>query len=475
MSGSALAEPVDDLDPGNVEDLPELHSGLDKEFAQVALPAFVSLAADPLASLVDAMYVGRLGPVEQAGMGIAISAQFSVAKLYNDPLLKTSTSLVAGKSGDELSASVATAILTAMIIGTMQMLLFLLASGPIMRIMGVGPLSEMREPALKYLRWRALGVPAATVLIVSNGIFRGRGDTKTPLYCTTLGNLVNIALDPILIFNVGMGCAGAGAATSISQWVAAGPIIYLLKKKTGFSLRGQKEGFFRESIRSYIKAGSLIMLRTISKIGAYTVTSSAAARLGTIPMAAYSLTFNLGFATSQFCEAMSIAAQALLARDIPFNTSRRRASASHVIRRALQGGLVVSTVLGLATLFGEDRILASMTSSPDVRAAAAAVMPMVLFTQIWKSLAYSTGGILLGGLDWLASSVGMQISALLCIGIVFALPQSLWNIWIALAVFMATQVILAGQRFFGGKDQWEGLDFSDRLYAYKQPAKTKST
>ena len=90
---------------------------LDKEFIGVALPAFVALAADPLASIVDAMYVGRCGAIDQAGMGIAISAQYSVAKLYNDPLLKTSTSLVAGKSGDELSASVATAIVTAIIIG----------------------------------------------------------------------------------------------------------------------------------------------------------------------------------------------------------------------------------------------------------------------------------------------------------------------------------------------------------------------
>lgn len=75
---------------------------LDKEFVNIALPAFVALAADPLASLVDALYVGRLGAIEQAGMGIAISAQYSIAKLYNDPLLKTSTSLVAGKSGVSL-------------------------------------------------------------------------------------------------------------------------------------------------------------------------------------------------------------------------------------------------------------------------------------------------------------------------------------------------------------------------------------
>lgn len=44
------------------------------------------------------------------------------------------------------------------------------------------------------------------------------------------------------------------------------------------------------------------MLRTIAKIAAYSYTASAAARLGAIPMAAYSLTFNLGFATSQLCE-----------------------------------------------------------------------------------------------------------------------------------------------------------------------------
>jgi hypothetical protein len=82
----------------NATAVKSLHRRLDRDFAAVALPAFVSLAADPIASMVDAIYVARLGPVEQAAMGIAISAQFSIAKLYNDPLLKTSTSLVAASS-----------------------------------------------------------------------------------------------------------------------------------------------------------------------------------------------------------------------------------------------------------------------------------------------------------------------------------------------------------------------------------------
>jgi hypothetical protein len=44
--------------------------------------------------------------------------------------------------------------------------------------------------------------------------------------------------------------------------------------------------------------------------------------LGTVPMAAYSLTFNLGFATSQLCESISVAAQCLIARDIPLDSPR---------------------------------------------------------------------------------------------------------------------------------------------------------
>jgi putative MATE family efflux protein len=434
-----------------------LRDRLDREYIEIALPAFVSLAADPLASLVDAMYVGRLGAVQQAGMGIAISAQYSVAKLYNDPLLKTSTSLVAGKSGEELSASVATAISTAMVIGVLQCLVFLLFSSPILTFMGVSAVSEMREPALSYLKWRAIGIPAATVLLVSNGIFRGRGDTKTPLYCTSVGNLVNILLDPILIFSCGMGCAGAGAATAISQWVTALPLLYLLNKSVPFTLRGGNSKVWQTAFQSYFQAGGLILLRTIAKISAYTFTSAAAARLGTVPMAAYSLTFNLGFATSQLCESISVAVQALLARDMPFNTEEKRISAAHVMQRSLLLGLVVSSGLTVMTFRNMQGVISQMSKSVPVQQTALAIMPVVLMTQIFKGLAYSTGGILLGGLDWGWSTASMVIAACLSITCTLVLPPSLWNIWVSLSLFMAVQVAVASFRFLSGKGPWRGV------------------
>lgn len=431
---------------------------LDKDIINVALPAFISLAADPFASFVDVMYVGRLGAVEQAGMGIAISAQYSVAKLYNDPLLKTSTSLVAGKSGDELCASVTAAISIAMIIGTAQSFAYLFCATPILNLMGVPTTSEMYKPALAYLKWRSLGVPAATALIVSNGIFRGRGDTKTPLFCTTLGNLVNILLDPILIFNCGMGCAGAGAATAVSQWVTAIPLLYLLNKSIPFRWEGREKGFLKDAIVSYFRAGGLIFLRTVAKISAYTVTAAAAARLGTIPMAAYSLTFNLGFVTSQLCEAFSIAAQALIARDMPLDTPIKKFSAAHIIRRALCLGLFVSGSLAIATHCNLDNVLMKMSSSSDVRSAAAAIMPIVLLTQLFKGLSYSTGGILLGGLDWEWTTASMSVASVVCVLLTHLLPSSLWSIWVALAAFMASQVLVSSGRIFSGRGPWAGLE-----------------
>jgi putative MATE family efflux protein len=453
ISSSIGAEEEDYTNPSILK---RLHAKIDKEMFNVAIPAFVSLAADPLASLVDSMYVGRLGTMDQAGMGIAISSQFSVAKLYNDPLLKTSTSLVAGKEGDELSASVSSAMLTAVIIGCMQFFIFFFFSPLVLTVMGVPAQSPMRIPAVDYLKWRALGIPAQTVLLVSNGIFRGRGDTKTPLFCTSIGNVVNILLDPIFIFNYKMGCSGAGAATAISQWVTAIPLIYFLNKSIPFTML-LKGGGLQKAAQSYFKAGGLILMRTIAKISAYAVTAACAARLGPVTMAAYSLTFNLGFATSQLCESVSIAAQALLARDVPFNTPRKKASAAHIIFRALQAGFLVSGALSLFTLYNQDKILQQLSKSPEVQAAAAAIMPVVLVTQLVKGLAYSTGGILLGGLDWSTSSSGMALSSVICILLVKLLPATLWNIWVALAAFMATQVIHAATRFLTGQGPWVGL------------------
>lgn len=65
------------------------------EIWSIALPAALALAADPIASLIDTAFVGHLGSVELAAVGVSVSVFNLVSKLFNVPLLNITTSFVA--------------------------------------------------------------------------------------------------------------------------------------------------------------------------------------------------------------------------------------------------------------------------------------------------------------------------------------------------------------------------------------------
>jgi len=141
----------------HTKEIAETKSKLTKEFFTIAFPAFIQLAAEPLASLVDTAYLGRMGPEVLGGAGVAISAQYAVSKLYNDPLLRTSISLVAAQDGKarsnqagaggedadseenakkELSIAVSSALLLALSVGVIQLVIYASLSSVIIKGMG---------------------------------------------------------------------------------------------------------------------------------------------------------------------------------------------------------------------------------------------------------------------------------------------------------------------------------------------------
>ena len=198
------------------------------------------------------MSSGRLGPEVLGGAGVAISAQYAVSKLYNDPLLRTSISLVASTDGQargtaensdideetqaadnekKLSIAVSSALLLAFSVGVIQLVVYSLLATSITRGMGLSSSNPMWYSAVSYLRVRALGTPAATLWLVSNGIFRGLGDTRTPLIYSFFFTALNAILDPLFIFTFKFGASGAAAGTAIAQYVALVPLMMALNRK----------------------------------------------------------------------------------------------------------------------------------------------------------------------------------------------------------------------------------------------------
>lgn len=423
------------------------------DFFAIALPAFVQLAAEPLAGLVDTAYLGRLGPEVLGGAGVAISAQYAVSKLYNDPLLRTSISLVASQDGKNrdanvdanekakaLSVAVSSSLLLAFAVGAIQLLLYFSFAGSILKGMGVGPTSPMHYSAYSYLRVRALGTPAATLWLVTNGIFRGLGDTSTPLKYSLLFTGLNAILDPFFIFTLKFGASGAAAGTAIAQYTALIPLLYSLHRRVGVDILGQwKE--LGGTLKEYVQAGSYVFVRTIGKVLAYSVCARQAALLGSVAAAAYNLTFQLGFATTQICESVAVAVQTLLAREIGSGevvedsekATMRAKRVRHLINLSILIGGLVAGGLSMLTFSQKESVLRGLTTDAGIREACRVIFPAVLATQskydyrisaksdqlhafsfslndqllcfiayspVLKGLAYPVNGIIMGGLDW---------------------------------------------------------------------------
>lgn len=260
-----------------------LNKKLTREFFSIGIPAFVQLAAEPLAALVDTMYLGRLGPEVLGGAGVAISAQYAVSKLYNDPLLRTSISLVASQDGKarrsdtsaaddkrDLSIAVSSALLLAFAVGFVQMVIYSVLTTGIVHRFGVTSASPMWHSAVSYLRVRALGTPAATLWLVVNGIFRGLGNTRTPLVYSLLFTGLNAILDPLFIFTLNFGASGAAAGTALAQYIALAPLLLALNRRVHIDILGQLKEL-KNALKAYLEAGGYVFFRTIGKVLTYSV------------------------------------------------------------------------------------------------------------------------------------------------------------------------------------------------------------
>lgn len=477
---------------------------VERQLLNIAAPAFVQFAVEPLARLVDTAYLGRLNPAASGGAAAAIAAQYAVAKLYTDPLLRTSVSLVAGAreldQGDaalataanataanaaalidrqqQLSGAIASALYLALAVGLLQALAFGSLAGPILRACNVCPSSPMRTSALGYLRICAVGAPAATLWLVCNGIFRGLGDTATPLVYSLLFTALNAILDPLLIFRFNMGAAGAAAGTAIAQVCALLPLMCALERALSppgtarrgaiGSLRalfGRAGGLasLRTSLAAYARAGSIVLFRTIGKISAYSVVAREAARLGAVAISAHNLCFQLGVATSQVCEGLAVATQTLLAQSMGGEPSARaRAVGKRVLRFSFMSGVAAAGTLSALTYATGKSVIAGMSTDMSVRAAALEVLPLVLLCQVLKGLAYPVNGALMGGCDWEGAAVIMWIAQATCLASVTWLSRSaggltLPKLWATLAIMFIVLVGGGLGRIASGTGPWAAL------------------
>lgn len=367
-----------------------------KRILSIALPALATLAADPVLSLVDTAFVGRLGTVPLAALGVD-TAIFSFAYAIFNFLAYATTPMVARARGQgdvaQSGRIVWGAMSLAVVIGVVSVLVLL--AGARFFVVGMQAGSAVVDPAVSYLRIRAFALPAVLIITAANGAYRGFENTRVPLYVTLVINVLNVILNPVLMFWAGLGIQGAAWATLVAQWVGAIGFWLLLRRKSraedwaGGRLTGS-------DLVPFLRAGPVLILRTLLLVASLTVATAVAADTGTVEVAAHQVVSQLWFLLAMMVDALAIAAQSLIASTLGGGEpARAKALADKLIR----WGLVVGVGLAAVLLALRNSAGVLFTDDPAVLAALATAVPIAALMQPAAAVLFVLDGVFLATLS----------------------------------------------------------------------------
>ncbi|MFZ0389396.1 MAG: MATE family efflux transporter [Calditrichia bacterium] len=244
---------------GNSNNL--LQGSIARGLFRLAWPMIVAFAFQTSFNFVDRYFVSQLGSVAIAAIGMAFIVQLILIALGAGIGMGVnsfiSRSIGSGRESNAVSAALHSFIL-ALIIGVGFGVTGLLTQDIIYRALGAeGPLLQAIKEYLTVLFYFS---PVYLMAMTSNNIFRGWGDTVYPMKFMMTGTLLNVILDPLLIYGLWifpeMGIKGAALATGLARMLALCYVLWVLFAKDlprRFRFRGFK--FSSAIIRGIFQVG----------------------------------------------------------------------------------------------------------------------------------------------------------------------------------------------------------------------------
>ncbi|MFT5923539.1 MAG: putative MATE family efflux protein [Paraglaciecola sp.] len=203
---------------------------------KMTLPMIIGMVVLMTFGLVDTFFIGMLGTQQLAAISFTFPVTFTVISLNIGLGIGTSAiiaKLLGAGQHHQAKETATGALMLTMLLAIIFAGIGVITIEPIFRLMGADPLQLVLIKEY-MLVWYAAGVFLAMPM-VGNSVLRAYGDTKTPSYVMAFGGLVNVILDPILIFGWGpvpaLGIQGAAIATLIAWAFGLFYILYILVVK----------------------------------------------------------------------------------------------------------------------------------------------------------------------------------------------------------------------------------------------------
>ena len=243
-----------------------------KAIIALAIPLGIALLIQHINSFVDTLWVSGLGSDHMAALGIIAPIYVAIVGVGNGLGIGISASIsrYIGK-GEPSSANriAAQGLILTVAIALGSTAVLLITAEPVLRMFGAGDVLPL---CMDY----AIPIYAGTVFImlsgVMSGMLRGEGAAKRSMIIQTVGAIVNIILDPIFIYTLGMGVSGAACATVIALAISSIiPFYWYLVKKDTF-VRIERKDFVKDrSARSDILSVGLPEMLELSLMSLFNV------------------------------------------------------------------------------------------------------------------------------------------------------------------------------------------------------------
>lgn len=228
-----------------------------KALTALGIPIMIGMLINALYNLVDAYFVGGLGESQMGAISIVFplgQVVVGLGLMFGNGAASYLSRLLG--QGDKPSANrvASTALYSSVALGAAIILIATIFMKPILTLLGAT--DTIMPYALVYARIYVISCIFNVFNVTMNNIVTSEGAAKTTMCALLLGAVLNIGLDPLFIYTLDMGVAGAAIATAISQFVSTVVYLsYVLRKKSAFSFSPKEFSPSKQIMAEILKIG----------------------------------------------------------------------------------------------------------------------------------------------------------------------------------------------------------------------------
>ena len=396
-----------------------------KTIISFCLPFLLSYFLQTLYGMADLFIIGQFNGVESTtAVSIGSQAMHMITVLIVGLAMGTTVMIgqaIGAEKKEDVTAAISNTVVLFFVLSIAATVLLLCLVRPITAVMSTP--KEAVQGAISYLTICFMGIPFITAYNVISSIFRGMGDSRSPMYFIAVACAVNIGLDFLLIGGFHLGAAGAALGTTLSQTFSVFvSLAFIAKNKSGIALNRKNFHLNRKIMGSILKIGFPVAVQDGFIQIAFLVITVIANRRGLNDAAAVGIVEKIISILFLVNSTMLSTVSALCAQNIGAGKHDRA-------KQTLKYALLITTFFGLLSVIvmqvAPEPFIGLFTSDAKVIRMGAQYMHGYVFDCILAGIHFCFSGYFCAyGKSWI--SFAHNVAAILCARIPLAYLASVY-------------------------------------------------